>query len=428
MTRPFVAFLGACVVLPGLLWAQKATRDRPPAESPGRYAAADAHADAAPARAEQSVPALAAYLAQAGPDDLTRARALFRWVTRHIEYDVAGFRTANYGDLSPEGVLRRRASVCEGYAHLTEALGAAMRLQVEVVNGWSKGYGYRPGQRFDGPTNHTWNAVRIDGQWRLMDPTWGAGYLDERMQFVRRFQEHYFLTAPDAFVFDHLPQDPRWQLLERPVTAVEYANLVYLRPMFFVAGFRIASNPRVLIVADERITVTLNVTRPVEMMAQLVDPATNRPLQGEFTFVQVNGEQAQIQAAFPKAGDYLLRLFAKPRGADGALEWILDHRVQASRGTSAAAFPLAYSSFDASGAWLLEPFSGVLKPGRTYRFRLRAPRALDVAVIAGDQWTHLARDGEEFSGTVPAVAGDNVVFAKYDATSKLVGLLKYVGR
>jgi len=159
-----------------------------------------------------------------------------------------------------------------------------------------------------------------------------------------------------------------------------------------------------------------------------VDPATNRPLQGEFTFVQVNGEQAQIQAAFPKAGDYLLRLFAKPRGADGALEWILDHRVQASRGTSAAAFPLAYSSFDASGAWLLEPFSGVLKPGRTYRFRLRAPRALDVAVIAGDQWTHLARDGEEFSGTVPAVAGDNVVFAKYDATSKLVGLLKYVGR
>lgn len=70
----------------------------------------------------------------------------------------------------------------------------------------------------------------------------------------------------------------------------------------------------------------------------------------------------------------------------------------------------------------------MLKPGRTYRFRLRAPRALDVAVIAGDQWTHLARDGEEFSGTVPAVAGDNVVFAKYDATSKLVGLLKYVGR
>ena len=396
-----------------------------PADS---FAAADALADAAPSSAEQSVPALAAYLARAGSDDITRARALYRWIAGHIDYDVNGFRSGNYGDLSPEGVLRSRSSVCEGYASLAEALGSAMGLQVQVVPGWSKGYGYTSGQRFDGPTNHAWNAVRIDGRWRLMDATWGAGYLDERTQFVRRFQEHYFLTAPDAFVFDHLPHDPQWQLLERPISAAEYENLVYLRPMFFLAGFRIGSHPHARIAAVDRVTVTLGVTQPVQVAASVVDAATDQSLAEELTFVQVGATEARIDALFPRAGDYLLRVFAKPLGADGSLSWVLDYRVQASRGASDAAFPMAYGSFGARGATLLEPLSGVLQAGRTYRFRLRAPGALDVAVVAGGKWTHLAASGGEFSGDVPASAGSVVVYAKYEAGADYTGLLRYTGR
>jgi transglutaminase/protease-like cytokinesis protein 3 len=303
-----------------------------------------------------------------------------------------------------------------------------MGLRIQVVSGWSKGYGYTSGQRFEGPTNHAWNAVLINGQWRLMDPTWGAGYLDQQMQFVRRFQEHYFLTAPDAFVFDHLPQDSRWQLLQRPLSGDEYADLVYLRPMFFVAGFRIGSHPRARVAADDRVTVTLGVTQPVQMMARVVDPATDRPLEGDYAFGQVNDTTAEVHAAFPRPGDYVLRLFAKARGAEGSLQWVLDYRVQVSRGASDAAFPMAYTGFGETGAWLLEPFSGVLQAGRTYRFRLRAPGALDVAVVAGGHWTHLAREGEEFTGEVPAVAGDVVVYARYDPTSNFTGLLRYTGR
>lgn len=428
MTRPFVPLLVAALVVPSLLSAQKAAPAGTPGDGAGRYAVADAHSDGAPTNVEQSVPALAAYLAQAGGDDLTRARALYRWVAGRIEYDVSGFRTASYGDVSPEGVLRRRASVCEGYARLTEALGEAMGLEVEVVRGWSKGYGYTPGQRFDGATNHAWNAVRIEGQWRLMDPTWGAGYLDERMQFIRRFQEHYFLTPPDAFVFDHLPQDQRWQLLDRPVSAAEYADLAYLRPMFFVAGFRIGSHARARVAAEGRVIVTLGVTRPVQMMARVLPAGADRTLEGELAFVQVNAEEAQVHAGFPGPGDYLLRLFAKPEGAAGPLQWVLDYRVQASRGAPDAAFPMAYTGFGERGTWLVEPLTGVLEAGRTYRFRLRAPGALDVAVVAGGQWTHFTRDGEEFSADVPAVAGHIIVYAKYDPTSDFTGLLRYTGR
>jgi len=406
---------------PATLAAQK------PAQT-GRYAAVDALADSAPAAAERSVATLAAYLAQAAPDELTRARALFRWIAGHISYNVAGFQSGNYGDLSPDGVLRSRSSVCEGYARLGEALGAAMGLEVQVVSGWSKGYGYTSGQRFDGPTNHAWMAVRIGGSWRLMDPTWGAGYLDQQTRFVRRFQEHYFLTSPDAFIFDHFPQDPQWQLLDRPVTAEEYENLAFLRPMFFTVGFRIGSHPRARIAAADRVAITLGTTQPVQMSARVLEAANDRPLEGEFGFVQVASGEAQIQAAFPRAGDYLIRIFAKPQGAEGPLGWVMDYRVTASRGTSDAMFPTTFTGFGARGAWLFEPLGGVLQAGQSYRFRLRAPGALDVAVVANGVWTHLTQSGEEWAGDATAAAGNVVVYAKYDPTSNFTGLLRYTGR
>ncbi len=300
-----------------------------------RFAATDSLADHAPAAVERSVPALAAYLARAGSDETTKARALYRWIAGHIDYDVAGFRAGRPGDVSPEGVLRSRSSVCEGYARLAEALGTAMGLQVQVVPGWSKGYGFTAGQRFDGPTNHAWNAVRIDGQWRLMDPTWGAGYLDQSTRFVRRFQEHYFLTPPDAFVFDHLPQDPQWQLLERPISAAEYEDLVYLRPMFFLSGFRIGSHPRARIAADDRVTVTLGVTQPVEVAASVVDAGTDRPLQDELTFVQVSGDRSAGGRGLPPRRRLRAARLREAARRRGLAQLVLDYRVQATRGAAA---------------------------------------------------------------------------------------------
>jgi len=427
MTRPLAILAATALAMPGVLRAQAAAASPQSDTTAARYALADALADSAPSGIERSVPALAAYLAQAGRDDLMRARALYRWLTGHLTYDVEGFRRGQPGDLSPEAVLSRGRSVCEGFAGLAEALGEAMGLKVEVVRGWSKGYGYTPGQKLDGPTNHAWDAVEIDGRWRLMDPTWGAGYLDGSMQFVRQFQEHYFLTKPEEFVFDHLPENPGWQLLERPLTAAEYADLVYLRPMFFQAGFRIGNHDHLVIAADSRLTVTLGVAQPVEMSAQVLDAASLRPLGGEFAFVQVGSDEARIDARLPRPGSYLLRLFAKPLGAAGDLDWVLDYRVRAAGGT-AAVFPTTYGAFGTRRAWLFSPVDGVLRAGQRYSFRLRAPGALEVAVVTGGRWAKLAPQGEEFVGEVTAVRGSVVVYARYRPDAEFEGLLRYEGR
>lgn len=387
----------------------------------------DAWVDATPESAESSVEELAGYLSAAGDGDLQRARAVYRWLTTNVDYDVEGFFRGRYGDLSPEGVLRRRRTVCSGYAGLAQALGQAMGLEVEVVNGWSKGYGYTAGEDFGGPTNHAWNAVRIDGRWHLMDPTWGAGYLMGD-QFVPRFLEHYFLTEPRDFAFDHLPSDPEWQLLDDPLTGDEYADLVYLRPAFFFTGLQVQSHPNVRIDSTERLTITLGAPNEVLLTARLLEADGERPVEGQRTFIQVGGGEAWIDAVFPRRGDYILRLFAGPGGGDGTLYWALDYRIRADAGSADFTFPSTYTAFGERGAFLERPIEGVLRAGATERFRLRAPGALGVAVVSGGEWTHLAADGDVFEGDVAIVAGDVVIYAQYEGEESFSGLVGYTAR
>jgi len=108
-------------------------------------------------------------------------------------------------------------SVCAGYANLFLSLAEARRLEA-VVSGYAKGIGYGLGQTTFTQPNHAWNAVRIDGQWRLLAATWGAGYLSPSSAFERAFNAHYFLTRPELFIYDHLPEDPRWQLLDTHIS------------------------------------------------------------------------------------------------------------------------------------------------------------------------------------------------------------------
>jgi hypothetical protein len=66
--------------------------------------------------------------------------------------------------------------------------------------------------------------------------------------------------------------------------------------------------------------------------------------------------------------------------------------------------------------------------GKSYQIRLRAPGASEVMLVSGDVRTPLTRTGDEFSATMVACQGETVVYAKFGASDKYLGLLKYVGR
>jgi transglutaminase/protease-like cytokinesis protein 3 len=173
--------------------------------------------------------------------ELEKVRAIFRWIAEHIAYHVyipVWKKNAPYMnfegeyDLSQELpplnerissiVLKKRTAVCDQYARLFKTLCDYAGLCSEIVSGYARPDMFRTANKFG--TNHTWNAVQIDGQWHLLDVTWASGYLSYNGKtFIKSFDDYYFLTPPELFARDHYPEDIRWALMNVPPDAREYA-------------------------------------------------------------------------------------------------------------------------------------------------------------------------------------------------------------
>lgn len=180
--------------------------------------------------------ALAAYLTRDAHTDTDKARAIFRWLADNIAYDEDAIGVGEA--VRPESVLAARKAVCDGYAGAFALLGRLAGLRVEVVRGWAKGYGWMPGTHFHRP-NHAWNAVLLDGQWRLVDATWGAGYVRDG-RFVKQLDDFYFLPPAEALAFTHLPEDPIWTLVPGPLSLEAFEAQPVVSAAFFRAGFTAA--------------------------------------------------------------------------------------------------------------------------------------------------------------------------------------------
>jgi hypothetical protein len=409
-----------------LLLLAGASAAAPPAAATegSEFAAIDAHALLAPSSATSSVSALAAYLAAPARDDREKARAIFRWITNNVAYDFALWRES----ADPEAVLKRRRAVCSGYSALFKALAQAAGLQAEVVYGLSKGIGFEGGEGPAGSPSHAWNAVKIAGEWRLLDCTWGAGSLEARRGFVPRFRGHYFLTPPEIFLDDHFPEEPRWQLLDPPIPREEYFRRVQRRPAFFEHGLRLVSHPGARIEADGSLSVVIGAPERTIVTARLCEPG--RELEEQYTFTQREPGGFLIRVLFPQKGDYLLRIFAADKSLPGdALDWALEYAITARSGKGGRKFPETYASFLTRDCHLETPLSQALPADTSVEFSLTVPGAQDVLVAINEAVSRLAaRGGGRFSGAVPVGRGEVTVFAKFPDNARYEGLLEYVGR
>jgi hypothetical protein len=173
---------------------------------------------------ESSVAQLAQYLKKGAEDEESRAWLLYCWLTDRIAYDVPAFLSGEYRtkDSSPATVLRERQAVCEGYSKLFTAVGKAMGLEVVSIPGYAKGFNYSADVDYD-KISHAWNAVRIDGKWRLVDSTWGAGAVKDG-QFEKRFDAFFFGPSSQALILSHYPRKQADQFLDSPLPLDQFKS------------------------------------------------------------------------------------------------------------------------------------------------------------------------------------------------------------
>ncbi len=172
----------------------------------------------------KSLDRLVPALKRIASDDLGKARAIYRWIAANIAYDVDAF-FGDSGDAAfePADVLRIGKAVCAGYSELFRYLARSLDLKVVTIGGRAKGYGYNSGDP-EVPVNHDWNAVLVDGKWRLIDVTWGSGYVADSNEYQAEFTPLWFDTPPELFVLWHLPEVASWQQLDRKVSYAEYLD------------------------------------------------------------------------------------------------------------------------------------------------------------------------------------------------------------
>jgi transglutaminase/protease-like cytokinesis protein 3 len=65
------------------------------------------------------------------------------------------------------------------------------------------------GQGFLEREGHAWNVVLLNGNYYLLDATWGSESAE--------LAQNYFLRGPSVFLQNHLPDDPIWQLSTQPI-------------------------------------------------------------------------------------------------------------------------------------------------------------------------------------------------------------------
>ncbi len=188
-----------------------------------------------------------------------KARAIFTWIALHIKYDLKAYYTqANngvaYSYSSPEDKLRKdfefrqalvkktlrtKKAVCEGYASLFVSLANAVGLEAVIVTGTSKIHETQIG-KLPTASDHAWNAVKINGEWKLVDATWGAGVVDTNQQrFKPEFNDAYFFTDPKKFFLNHYPDNQKWLLTSK--SPEDFAALPLYFPAYLKSNYELSA-------------------------------------------------------------------------------------------------------------------------------------------------------------------------------------------
>lgn len=165
-----------------------------------------------------STAGIAAFISTNFKTDNDKIRAAFHWTASNISYDVANMFAVNFNETELEKItktVQTKKGVCSHYAAVFNDIAKKIGVESYIIEGYTKQNGKV------GDLAHAWVAAKIDGQWFLFDPTWGAGYVNNG-KFYKKINDAYFKVAPAKMIASHIPFDYLWQFLNYPITNGEF--------------------------------------------------------------------------------------------------------------------------------------------------------------------------------------------------------------
>lgn len=239
--------------------------------------------------------ALSKQLTASCKTELEKVTVIFRWITENIAYKTrsnnrkpaSGANSLKNairvdegpddGPLKPlnervaEMVLQKREAVCDGYARLFTTLCDHAGIRSVIIMGYARTVTNKPVQRFS--VNHYWNAVLVNEKWYLLDATWASGYMSwGRDEFIREYDEKYFLSPPEVFIQDHYPDDARWTLLPDSKIPQEFYRSPFKQKSFAKYQFKSFYPAVGVIEAFVGDTIRLSLERDTKELERNISP------------------------------------------------------------------------------------------------------------------------------------------------------------
>ncbi|SNR16710.1 transglutaminase domain-containing protein [Tenacibaculum jejuense] len=199
---------------------------------------------------EKSVISLAERIDYDFKTDVEKVRAVYTWITYNITYRKEYSRFLKEPEFlvyfSEEhlkyiqkqkeekkiaNTFNKRAGVCEGFSLLFKKLCDLLKIENELVLGYTK-----PSVDYVGilatRKNHVWNAVKVQDKWIMIDATFGAGVISNGL-WLRKFNPNYFDVSLNLLNRTHFPSAIKWRNFQKQKTLKDFCNDPMMRDAFF---------------------------------------------------------------------------------------------------------------------------------------------------------------------------------------------------
>ncbi|KAF2719019.1 hypothetical protein K431DRAFT_123451 [Polychaeton citri CBS 116435] len=181
------------------------------------------------------------YVCRPYRSDVQRLRAIFTWVAERVAWEE-DFE----GAIDTRRVISTRRGCSQEIATLVRDMCSAVGLHAEVVRGFLKAPGETVDLEMVARPNHWWNAVIVDGEWRILDCTLASPTYPLRAWYSiatsQVAETWYFLARPSEVCYTHIPLLPEQQhivpcLPHEVLCALPCATPAYFQHHLEICGF-----------------------------------------------------------------------------------------------------------------------------------------------------------------------------------------------
>lgn len=311
------------------------------------------------------------------------AYLVYKWLAKNIDYDCYNYYHGGKLVHDDKSTYSSGMGVCSGYTYLFKNMCKALGLEADYIKGYGKGI---PGQRPE-KAKHSWNSVKIDRSYYLIDVTWGAGSCRED-EYQKKYTDFFFGTRPEEFIRTHLPVDKKWQLLSNIVTIQTFTNTLKLNPAFYenkfkaiipdLSVYKVSGKGKVSLLYSES-------SNDISISAKLlyVNGSESTEEQNSCLITKTKGN-IQVNFVTNKKGEYRLLIYNGKYEPLKSLvtEYLIKNDIEARNPLS---FPGDFGSIYASEIELIQPLTSTLKKGKSYMFLLRAKNLKNLFIIDGSK-------------------------------------------